>query len=227
MNRNVFSMMHCMGNDFQLRAALLRQTVIDQEKEEICRALLLNILQDEQLESLEYQTSEIIHETISAIQTVMSPSLADSFGRTLSPLIHNMAQMWWEAQRCKEKVEANTEAGTLDKLDWKTLELPGHSDFRDGAQVEEGDSISAVMFPEVFLMVRDECKRLFDGLVLRKWQLQSARDEVAETEGLNPTKPQAFPVRSRSAVKQRRLSMSADVARSQAAGPQSFLEGKA
>ena len=225
LDEQIFCMLQILPNDAELRQVLLDQASVDEERERLCRALLLSLLRDKQLTSMNTRVADIVHDASSVVSCLVPQEAAVKFASSLSPMIQEVASLWWDAQRCKEKLVANIRLATFNDWEWETFQLPLQGEIDSVTYAPEKNSITMVVFPGLFVAGESGYEPLYHGLVVREWQLRQAKEEIASTEHPGPAKSQVPLARSRSIARPRK-SASTGCSEDKNAKPNSFLDGK-
>ena len=204
----VFSSTYLLNDDRQLREILLREAEINEEKETLCRALLLSMLPNEQLEKTEDVVSTVVQEVVRVVQALVPLSTAESLRKTLRPIVEDATKTWWRVQRCKGKLEADLGLEGFPDWEWSTFDIPSDNTDNSGAQQSGGNDEMIVVFPRVLLMTQGGYDQVFSGFVLRQAQTIDAAREMERIKTSSPTAGRASSVRQNPA-KARRMSSSA------------------
>ena len=208
LRRYVFQSTYLLNDDRQLREVLLHEAGINEEKETLCRALLLSMLPNEQLETTEKIISNVVQEVVGVVQTLVPLSTAEPLRKTLRPIVEDATKTWWRMQRCKGRLEADVGLEGFPDWEWNTIDIfPDNTD-NSSLQQSGGNDEMVVVFPRVFLMAQDGYDPVFPGFVLRQAQTIDAVREMERLEASSPTAGRASSIRQNQA-RARRMSSSA------------------
>lgn len=182
LNEMIFGTTYLLDNDIELRALLSDEATVSQEREMLCRGLLVTMQKSAQLEASEKRIDLVLRAAFNTVETLFGPNSAGDLVNKLRPIVQDITRSWWKIQRCKQRVETTVDLDLIDDWEWDIFDLEHQRPIKLGKS-DASDQVKIVaIFPRVYSVMASEYDPLFPGIALVQSQTVAALKECEETK---------------------------------------------